>query len=487
MKLGGAAALGAGLPATLRADVPPAVAAPRSAIPSGSADYAIRIGTGLVELGQETTISTKLYNSQFPGPLLRLTEGRRATIDVHNDTDTQEQLHWHGQFLPPEVDGASEEGTPFIPARGRRRFSITPGPAGFRFYHTHLVAGADLSAGLYSGQVGLVYIEPRREPGAYDREVFLTLKEFGPVLSRTEMALDFLAPTGEVEALRKVGQASLAASIANGLPQGYEVAYTYFSINGRMLGSGDPIRVKSGERVLFHILNASATAIRSLSLPGHLFHVVALDGNPVPTPADVPVLWIGGAERVSAIVEMNQPGKWVMGDLMDEDRARGMGVIVEYAGATGEPQWVAPASFRWDYRKFGRSQADVPSPDAVIEMVIAANNAARHGFDEFTINGIAFSMERMEPMFRVSLGKRYRLRLRNATDDIHPMHLHRHSFELTRIAGQPTAGILKDVVMLGSYQEMEIDFTADQPGISLFHCHMQSHMDFGLMALFHSS
>ena len=38
--------------------------------------------------------------------------------------------------------------------------------------------------------------------------------------------------------------------------------------------------------------------------------------------------------------------------------------------------------------------------------------------------------------------------------------------------------------MLGSFQEMTIDFTADQPGLSLFHCHMQGHMDFGFMALF---
>ena len=45
------------------------------------------------------------------------------------------------------------------------------------------------------------------------------------------------------------------------------------------------------------------------------------------------------------------------------------------------------------------------------------------------------------------------------------------------------AGVIKDVAMLGSYQEMEVDFTADRPGLSLFHCHMQMHMDFGLMAL----
>ncbi len=52
----------------------------------------------------------------------------------------------------------------------------------------------------------------------------------------------------------------------------------------------------------------------------------------MPTPAEVPVLWLGTAERVSAIVEMKQPGVWVLGDLADDDRAHGMGMVVEYAG-----------------------------------------------------------------------------------------------------------------------------------------------------------
>jgi FtsP/CotA-like multicopper oxidase with cupredoxin domain len=50
--------------------------------------------------------------------------------------------------------------------------------------------------------------------------------------------------------------------------------------------------------------------------------------------------------------------------------------------------------------------------------------------------------------------------------------------------GKPTSGLIKDVVMLGSYQEIEVDFTADQLGLILFHCHMQLHMDFGFMGLF---
>ena len=491
LQLGWATALAAGTPSIVRTQEQGhpqgSPAQPAGPAADGTADHTIRIGTGLIELGPETTISTKAYNGQFPGPLLRLTEGRRVVIDIHNDTDTPEQLHWHGQFVPPEVDGAAEEGTPFIPAHGMRRIAFTPGPAGFRFYHTHLIAGADLSAGLYNGQVGLVYIEPQHDPDAYDREVFLTLKEFGPFLSRTEMALDFLAPTNRVPELHEASQQAMLASLDQGLKQGYEVSYNFFSINGRMLGHGEPIRVKTGERVLFHILNASASKIRSLALPGHAFKVVALDGNRVARPAEVPVVWLGTAERVSAIVEMNQPGVWLLGDLFDEDRGGGMGIVVEYAGQSGEPQWGKPKPFRWDYRRFGAPDEPAAPPEEIIEMTFAARPGARDGFDGFTINGVAFSMEKMEPMFRLTYGRRYRLHMRNATDDIHPIHLHRHSFELTSIAGTPTSGVIKDVAMLGSFQEMTVDFTADQPGRSLFHCHMQHHMDFGFMALFDCS
>ena len=147
---------------------------------AGSADYTLRIKTSPIEIAPNRIISTTTYNGQFPGPLLRFKEGQPVTVDVYNDTDTPEQLHWHGQFLPTDVDGAAEEGTPFIPAHGKRRIVFTPRPAGFRFYHTHNRAGANLYAGLYSGQVGAVYIEPRHEPGNFDREVFLVLKEFEP-------------------------------------------------------------------------------------------------------------------------------------------------------------------------------------------------------------------------------------------------------------------------------------------------------------------
>ncbi len=82
------------------------------------ADYTLRIATGLVELAPDHIVSTTLYNGQFPGPLLRFKEGQRVVVDIHNDTDTPELVHWHGQMIPSDVDGAAEEGSPFVPPHG---------------------------------------------------------------------------------------------------------------------------------------------------------------------------------------------------------------------------------------------------------------------------------------------------------------------------------------------------------------------------------
>jgi FtsP/CotA-like multicopper oxidase with cupredoxin domain len=163
-----------------------------------------------------------------------------------------------------------------------------------------------------------------------------------------------------------------------------------------------------------------------------------------------------------------------------------MGVVVEYAGRTGKAQWIAPPSFKWNYTRFEKSGVTVSPPDETFDMTFAKENAAEQGFNRWTINGAAYPMsnEPAPPAFHLKQGKRYRIRMRNASDDIHPIHLHRHSFELTRLAGKSTAGVLKDVVMLGGYQEAEVDFVADNPGMTLFHCHQQLHMDFGFMTLF---
>jgi FtsP/CotA-like multicopper oxidase with cupredoxin domain len=101
-------------------------------------------------------------------------------------------------------------------------------------------------------------------------------------------------------------------------------------------------------------------------------------------------------------------------------------------------------------------------------------------FNTFLVNGKPYPHERE---FVLQEGMRYRLVMRNRTDDAHPMHMHRHLWELVEINGKKTAGVIKDTVVVPYYGRAIVDFTADQPGLTLFHCHIQQHMDYGFKAL----
>jgi FtsP/CotA-like multicopper oxidase with cupredoxin domain len=401
-----------------------------------SADITLRIGEVNADIGFGHIIKTTGYNGQIPGPLLRMTEGNTVTVDVVNETSLPEIVHWHGFRIPPEVDGAYEEGTPYVQPKDRRRYSFTAQPAGTRWYHTHVMAGQDTRIGLYSGEFGLAIVEPRQNSARYDAEFPIVLHDWGPTF-RSDLEGD--------------------------------VDYHWFTVNGRMLGAGEPIRVKTGQRVLFRVLNASATMRHRLALPLHSFLVLALDGNVVPRPRAVSVLDLAPGERVDAIVEMKNPGVWAFGEVDNTQRSGGAGIGVEYAGAKGRARWMPPPpEVQWDLDAFGQ-QRDLPPAEAKIPLVIEPGT---NGY-LWAINGK--SWPRTDEI-RLTAGARNRLVFDNRSEMGHPVHLHRHILELA-------SGVRKDVLMVPARTRTEADIAADSPGPALFHCHQQFHMDFGFMAL----
>ena len=436
-----------------------------------AADFSLRIAPVLVELAPQVVISTIGYNNQVPGPLMRMREGQSVTVDVVNDTDVPEYVHWHGLFVPSEMDGAEEEGTPPVPPHGRRRYHFVARPAGSRWYHSHAMAMLDLHRGTYTGQFGFLMIDSADDPGRYDQEVFLALREWQYFLSTMdpdEMAAGPGDPMPEKPAK------------PDRRPNGLEVSAPLYSINDKMLGAGDPLRVQPGQRVLMHLLNASASQIHRVACSGHRFQVIALDGNPVPAPQAVDVIEIAPGERVDAIVEMNNPGVWMLGEIRDAARQSGMGMVVEYANQTQRARWTPPPRSRWDYTIFGNSMPH-PDPDHTIDMVFEKIPGGPHGINRWLVNGKEYPHGR-EFVFRK--GHRYRLVFHNRSDDSHPLHFHRHQFELVELNGKPTAGILKDTVIVPVYGRATVDLVADHPGLTLFHCHIQQHMDYGFKALF---
>lgn len=419
----------------------------------GPADYTINIAPYSLELSRHSFIKTIAYNAQVPGPLIRLQEGKLATIEVVNRTASEEIVHWHGLFLPSEIDGSMEEGTRMISPGSKTRYALMPRPPGFRWYHTHSFAGHNLNKGTYTGQHGFLFVEPRDNPGRYDAEVFLALHDW---------------------------KGHLLASDDGSMRAAYDVS----TVNGRVLGFGEPLKVKANQRVLFHILNSSPTEVHWVALSGHEFEVTALDGNIVPSPKRVPMLRLAPAERVSAIVEMRQPDVWVLGEVRKHIQAAGMGIVLEYAGQNGNPEWQQPEKLEWDYTLFARPPAPTPVEDAVTEIpLVFKPKFTGHGaMERWTINGKSFPHTDTITLQR---GQRYRLRLKNESTDDHPIHLHRHSFELSQLpGGRSGRGILKDTVLADANMETWIEFTADDPGLTLFHCHQQDHMDMGFMMLF---
>ena len=179
---------------------------------------------------------------------------------------------------------------------------------------------------------------------------------------------------------------------------------------------------------------------------------------------------------------MNNPGVWVFGSTKEDERKMGMGVVIEYADKSGEPQWQQPANLTrgpWDYTLFG-SDRPAPEPDHTFEMKFQKIPGNRKDFNHWTINGKSFpDIEKL----RLEKGKRYRLSFNNDTGDIHPLHLHRHTFEITQFGGKPMSGLMKDVISVNRRSTAAVDFVANNPGLTLFHCHMQLHMDFGFMQL----
>lgn len=416
-------------------------------------DYRIEIAEIEWELAPKKKIRTIAYNGQIPGKLIRLTEGNPVNIEILNKLEHPEIVHWHGQWIGVDADGAMEEGSPMIPPGGRTQVSFTPEPSGLHWYHTHAPANHNLKRGLYSGQFGPLLVDSPSDPARYDQEQFLLLHDWEP----------FLASSGDGSQV---------------------VQYVCSSINGRMYGHDNPIQVREGQHVLFHVVNASATEEHWLSLPGHQFEIVALDGRPVATQVKVDTMRLGPAERVSAIVAMDAPGVWVLGEARADFRNTGMGTIIEYANHAGKPLWKDPAKLQWDYRAFGDSIPRSRNADIRVPLVFTSSFRGHGALDRWMINGKSYPYT--DPIM-LKQGLRYRLIFDNRSTDNHPVHLHRHAFELASINGAAVSGVNKDVVIVEAKTKVEADLVASNPGATLFHCHQQDHMDSGFMTLFRYS
>jgi len=90
------AGLAAALKSPLPGQQPQSFLAPTGSQDAAKTDFTLQIAPITLELAPNRVLSTIGYNGTSPGPLLRMKEGVPVTVNVINDTDVPEFVHFHG-------------------------------------------------------------------------------------------------------------------------------------------------------------------------------------------------------------------------------------------------------------------------------------------------------------------------------------------------------------------------------------------------------
>jgi FtsP/CotA-like multicopper oxidase with cupredoxin domain len=201
------------------------------------------------------------YNGAVPGPVLRATEGDQVRIIVTNNLAESTAVHWHGLYVPNNMDGVPFINQPPIKSGETFTYEFTLRNSGTHMYHSHHNSLDQVNRGL----LGAFIVDPADAASypAYDREYIMVL---------------------------------------NDLSLG-------FTINGKSFPATDALFAKQGERVLIRYLNEGVMN-HPMHLHGMPQQVIAKDGWPLNPPQMCDTVDVAPGNRYDVLVEATEPGAW---------------------------------------------------------------------------------------------------------------------------------------------------------------------------------
>lgn len=215
------------------------------------------------EVSPGKVIAARGYNGAIPGPILRAREGERVRIIVTNNLKESTSIHWHGLYVPNNMDGVTFINQEPIKPGATFTYEFTLRNSGTHMYHSHHNAMDQVNRGL----LGAFIVDPR-DPSTYpqyDREYILVL---------------------------------------NDLNLG-------FTINGKGFPATEALVAKRGERVLLRWLNEGVMN-HPMHLHGMPMLTFAKDGWPMNPPQMCDTLDVAPGNRYDTLVEATEPGVWAL-------------------------------------------------------------------------------------------------------------------------------------------------------------------------------
>jgi suppressor of ftsI len=433
--------------------------------------------------------SQYFYRSSNVPPIVHIVPGGqlRVTLANHLPFYSHEQcaiarcmdmtnLHFHGLEVSPKF-GQDDILTMLAAPTETLKYDVhvpIDVPPGLYWYHPHPHGESDRQ--VMDGMSGAIVVDGIEHYVPQLR----TMPERVLVLRTAQ----FQAKSPQMNAMSRLVQLAGGAKCRSENEQPDEI----FNVNGAFRPS---IAIAPGERQFWRIVNASADNYTDLKVDGSTMQVVALDGMPLALhdPAhplrSFTHIVVPPAGRVEAIVTGPPAGMQAefrtycvdSGPAGDPMRGQILADIAPVHDSSLHPLSDAAPSLRPIYRPVNLQHIEQtpPSFDATFT----------EGHHKFYINKQLFSINQ-PTMATVPTGTYVHWRVLNKTHEIHPFHIHQVHFLTYAVNGRRVGNpVWTDLMNVPLEQSIDVilDTTATNiRGLSVFHCHILSHEDKGMMA-----
>jgi FtsP/CotA-like multicopper oxidase with cupredoxin domain len=429
------------------------------------------------------------YRGNNTPPVIRVQPGSTLNVEYRNELAPQSKedcfghpcmqmtnLHFHGLHVSPNAP--QDDVLDMMASPGQTlHYSVQvprQQPPGLYWYHTHSHGESYIQD--LDGMSGAIVVE------GIDRYV----PELRNMRERILVLRDLVLPTDAAELKKVMESVAMQTTQCGTAPEKPERAFT---VNGILRPKID---IAPGERQFWRIVNASPDRYADLEVDSASLDVVALDGMPLAyhDPAihkrSMRHVLVPPAGRVEAIVtgppaDSHGALRSRCFDTGPDGDSNPATVLADIVSAPRTKPQVRPA--------LGGTPVFATFSPTVLNRVEASEPQFVVTFTEdkqgFYINGQKFEMN-SGPMLTVDIGSLQHWRVMNPTREVHPFHIHQVHFLVYAVDEKP----VKDPVWLdtvnvsyGSSVDLVMDFT--DPiirGMSLFHCHLLSHEDKGMMA-----
>lgn len=373
-----------------------------------------------IQLDNGKSVDAWTFNGTSPGPELRVTQGDRVVVTLHNqDIKEGVTIHWHGIVLPCSQDGVAGVSQDAVMPGEQFTYTFIAPSAGTFWYHSHQMSSIQAKKGL----LGQFIVEPKEE------DAYSSAKDIAVLMQ--------------------------------------ELASTYV-MNGKTNALSVP--AKPGEYIRLRLTNGANDTL-GIAVEGAPFQVIAMDGSNIHQPGRLSGirLDIGAGQRYDLLIKLPEQGQVAVRGIEEE-------AIQMKLGSGPEPIQTENKEL-FSFIDYGMPVQD----DSIDQVSFDQSYELKLGSSLFinTINGESF--HEIPPLV-VKEGEHIKIKLMNEGGGDHPFHIHGHTFRVLSKNGEKLSGspIVLDTILTKKGETYELYLKADNPGLWMAHCHNLMHASMGM-------